>query len=60
MPSSPTVSQIALVDLRHSDRVTKLGRAVVALSRDLAAAQREIAQLERENAELRRRLGRTG
>jgi hypothetical protein len=60
MRSSPTVSQIAMGDLRSSDRVTKLGWAVVALSRELAASRRDVARLVRENAELRRRLGRTG
>ena len=56
MPIRP---DLAFGDLRHSERLAKLGRALVALSRDLAECRRENATLQREHAELRhRRFGR--
>ena len=59
MPIRPIVSDLALGELRHSERLAKLGRALVALSRDLAECRRENTTLRRENADLRqRRFGR--
>ena len=59
MPSPPDlVSSLALREARYSDRVAKLGKALIAMTRDLASCRRENAELERENVSLRRRLGR--
>ena len=59
MPLRPTVSDLALGELRPSERLAKLGRALIALSRDLAECRQENTTLRRENAELRqRRFGR--
>ena len=48
----------SLNDLRYSEKVAKLGRALVAISRDLAACRRHVVALERENGELRERVTR--
>jgi hypothetical protein len=45
----------SLGDLRYSEKVAKLGHALIAISRDLAACRRQVAMLERENGELRER-----
>ena len=55
MPVRPKVSDLALGDPRHSERLAKFGRALVALSRDLAECRRENVALRRVNAELRHR-----
>jgi cell division protein FtsB len=39
-----------------SDRLVRLGRAVIALSRELAASQRELATLRRQNTDLGARI----
>jgi hypothetical protein len=41
---------------QDSDKLARLGRAVMALSRELAASRREVISLKRENSDLRARV----
>jgi hypothetical protein len=51
-----TDSMVSDLDLRSSDRLARVGRALMALSHELAASRREVFALKRENTALRARL----